>query len=300
MAVGKYQTCKGFSLLEVLFAVGISGILFLIIIQIYISVKQHSQFQQVNSDRLERARLATHILRTAVRQAGFIGCRAVTHYPDFLQVDNSKSLLPAGDQMMVVYHAIGENWQPDLPTAIQGKVKIGTDVIKVQHLGPSLSSVQQNMESNKQVLVSATLPFKAGDTVMISDCGHVDTFKLASVHSQGGLLLLNSMRNLNDRYHQYAAIGFIETQIFYIRQSPYMTPDDAPIFSLYLNDGSNVHEELVAGIEDMHVQILGNNPTEMPLVKITFKVNALLTNALWKKTSGDPISNDWEMWVALR
>lgn len=100
-SINRASSQQGFSLLEILIASVIGFIIMAAVLSLYVQFKDNFNYQQAQSDLLERGQTTSYLLRRVIQQAGDMGCARTTG--DYLKVTNfanSKS----GTQALEVRH----------------------------------------------------------------------------------------------------------------------------------------------------------------------------------------------------
>lgn len=232
---------SGTTLIELMISLTIVSLLVIGLTQIYLKIKASYRFQQALLETQENGRFVAHLLRAQIRGAGFIGC---------LKFDASLQL---NFPPLQFYKAEGRLWQPNLPPQLQGKVKPATDVIQIQGVGPNLSSLTRVMENQHELRVSKEQLFQVGDALIIADCLRAQRFTIAAVTVLKDSQILISYDPLKFRYEQFATVGKLRRDTYYIREASWTNQSGDNTYSLYKMDLNNTHLELVPGIEAMTV-----------------------------------------------
>jgi len=255
---------EGFSLVEFVIASALGLLLITSLYELYISNKNNYHLQEGLSRLQENGRLAGHILNQGIRGAGYIGC---SRYQDNFPLTN----IPAQTGMQFKpqdiikgYHASGRSWTPSLPKNLSRKVKPDTDAITVTQVVTPLASLVTDMTDTQHLLTTSNAKFKKNELLLISDCQHADVFKVsyASRSSRTTTQKITTAHPLHNYYKKYADVGELISTSYYIRKTTRKNNEGQRIYSLYrINSGSRA-EELIEGVQDMHIEYgVSNNDT---------------------------------------
>lgn len=243
----------GFSLTELMVTLAVTGIILPVVFTTYLNIKNHYTAQQALLQNQAEARLAIHLLRRAIYQAGYSACFALNasgeiNHHAITAFDFTRATALQG------YHATASGWQPSLPASLVGKVKTGTDVIKLMGVDFNLAVLKNDMLITDSLTVSPELSVKKGDILVVTDCIQADLFTVASVSNSANQQTIRSNEALSVRYRQNAGIGRLQIQSFYIRDTNRKNRAGDPIYALYSQGDNGISEELVTDIEDMRIR----------------------------------------------
>lgn len=239
----------GFSMVELLVATALTGILLAGVATIFIGWRSGSTATERMSQVQNRGRRALDELSTAIRSAGFPSCsRTPLH-----------GTLPNG----AAYSALRGHGAIPGGNAGLGSVP-GSDVLEVQVPRRAITStyLQQPMHSTDDVLhISSAIPsaVKAGDLILIHSCEARDFFIASSV-DEGVITPRAATKTTGELESAPSALNFafgigaellpIDTTLYYVGRSA--SADGSP--SLFRRRGQTTPEEIVAGIAAMHLR----------------------------------------------
>lgn len=281
---GRYQ---GTTLIELMISLIIVSILVIGFSQIYLKIKASYRFQQAILEAQDNGRFAAHLFREQIRGAGFIGCLKFSESMDL-------NFFP-----LRIYKAGSTTWYPNLPTQLQTKVRLATDVIQIQGVGPNLASLTRAMENNYELVVSKEQSFQVGDIVIVADCLHAYLFTIAAVTDRKDSQMLTSRSALKFRYDQFATIGKLKRDTYYIRKASWTNQSGDDIYSLYRMDVKNNHIELVPGIEAMQMSV-DESQVAGSLESVVVLSLSVATVERVKSDSGNRFHSPWELIVSSR
>ncbi|PZU42230.1 MAG: hypothetical protein DI568_18280, partial [Sphingomonas sp.] len=210
---------RGFSLIEFMVAAALGLLVLLGISRVFVAARVGYGLSEAKSRMQENARLAVESIQRDVRMAGHMGCvndgarmrnnEWFVHLPgtsnvrSFAGADFSDQFARAVEGFeangsapgasLSLTGALGGGWTPALPTALQGRVAQGSDVLVVRYLGPTRARVTAFTPnaSGARVTVDTTVtgPIQAGKTYALADCNQVSFFTAASVGGGGTTLV---------------------------------------------------------------------------------------------------------------
>ncbi|UTA47334.1 PilW family protein [Simiduia sp. 21SJ11W-1] len=261
----------GFSLVEILIALGLSAVLLFGVLQIFDANKRSGSLQQAYAEVQESGRIATEFIARDLRMADYWGCAPDSDSIfDHLDATDPDYATKAGD-------LVGENGlsgENDIPTAPVKQintvtVKPGTDTIRMRGSLP-LSGVK--VIDPYMVEVSATIHLSIapgvtipnGEILLISDCTGADRFsnsannatnaststttaKANLGHNTGSLgsgMVDNAIKKMSHTYTAGAQINRPFDRQYFVGQNA------SAGWSLYRLD-QGVASEIVRNVEDL-------------------------------------------------
>lgn len=285
----------GLSLVELLIALTLSGVLILALISLLLLGQQDLATLKAQNQIFSQARHVEIIFREAVQHAGYLGCRNL----DVLTV---KSKMPPNTPFTLAVALRGfasvndKNWQPYLPLA---HVAPQTDVIMLQFLSPKNSLLKQSMQTNtSRIVLAQNVTVSTNAIALISDCQHADIF-MVEHRSDNNF----SPPPLSHIYETNARFGVANSQFYFIRKTERNYFEKMPIYALYREDALQNATELVAGINQLHIEYSSEGEIFVSAKKIEdwnsvkkIKINFISEAALQNKI----ISHSFELIILLR
>ena len=136
------------------------------------------------------------------------------------------------------------------------KLAKDSDVISITHAVYPAADLVKTMTSSSQLLLNVAPRFKKNDRLIIADCETVDSFTVQSSRLLRSVKMrkIISKQTLSKHYPKYSTIAKLVQESFYIADSKRKNNRGEPIFSLYRRKLSGRSEELIVGIEKMHVR----------------------------------------------
>lgn len=211
---------KGFTLVELLITLLLASIVLAGAMRLYVMIQSHYVYAMASVRRQHDIALALRILQTAIRHAGFMGCR---------------SLVPK--QAVRVYAS-------DVPVVLQGKVKPGTDTVHIHHLASPLFFLTQSTRHGRVLQTSKVPTFNMKKTLLINDCEHAEFFSVDSVYGKNNQYQLYLKKPLRFSYQKGTTIGVVQEEAFFV------TPDHR----LMMRDGVGNVDEIMRGVTAMTVR----------------------------------------------
>lgn len=230
---------KGFSLLELLCVLVLGMLICSTLIELFFSYKRTHAMIDALATMQENGRFAAYQLRKYVSQAGFCGCSQLS--------TNLEVLQPA----LQIYQSREKNWVPDLPSEINLKPIIGSDIIVIHYMEPITTAFIKPVIQQLDTAYLAVDPvFKVGQKVILANCLQAETLTIKSVYraSSANYQCLQFTQPIQSAYALTAEIGLLKTAIFYVGQTTRKNTLNQPIDALYLIDETGKKTELVAGV----------------------------------------------------
>jgi len=265
---------RGVSLVEIMIAITVGLVLTAGVIQVFVSNKQIYRVQEALARLQENGRFAVDFLTRDLRGAGFVGCAGNTT-PIVNTLNNATSLLWNFASPMQGFEATGMSaWNPALDGSIVSALG-GRDVITVRRsVGDAVPVIGQApgaAPGSNPITVAAAVacpsvppnPLCDFDTptnpppnpiAMISDCINAAVFQVTNPDPSSGTINHivggtpgNATDALGKDFTNAADIVRMSTLTYYIRSGVLGRP------SLWRQDGVNLAQELVEGVEDMQI-----------------------------------------------
>lgn len=262
---------RGMTLVEILVALAISGVLLAGVMQIFVSSKQTYRFQESMARLQENGRFAIDFITRELRMAGYTGC--YNQDPASMEniLNDSTNFSWDINNLLQGYEATSPtSWTPTLDTgAINAKG--GTDVIAIRYMSSdSINLAPPNTTEKSAQLFLATGAdgqFAIGEILMVSDCGQASVFQVTNFQTAGGKVNVvhsnsgtytpgNSTPNLSMEYGIDAEIARLETGLYYITDAS-TTGEPTLIYESLTASGGTTSgltaTELIEGVENFQV-----------------------------------------------
>ena len=126
----------GFTLLELLLAMGLSAFILSGAYLLFASHRQSYMAQQGIIQVKESGQAVINVLRNHLRQAGSLGCSA---WNEKLRIFNQAASLPEHlpkefTEVVFSYQGFNNTWSPALPKYLKDRVRDNTDVLQQHYL----------------------------------------------------------------------------------------------------------------------------------------------------------------------
>jgi type IV pilus assembly protein PilW len=252
----------GMTLVEIMVAIAISGILLTGVLQIFLSSKQSYRVLEATARVQEAGRFAVSFMTEDLRMAGYTGC----YRGDLNPVDN---ILNDPNAFMSNINIpiegnewTGSGWSPPLDPLIAGEVLEGTDVVIIRgmandgiHLVPPYSnSAQLFVDPDGNTL-------NVGEVIMVTDCTNASVGQLTNLQTTGfGTNFVHSADNsftpgnsqplFSNTFGADAEIARLVTNVYYIGIGANGNPALFRRSLFGLNMGP---QELVDNVENLQV-----------------------------------------------
>ncbi len=278
------HTRQGFSLVELMVAMGIGLFLSGAVLSVYLA-QSRSYTSTTSQAAIQNAENAISALVTpVVRSTGFNGCTTLTQALSHL---NDGGPAPLGTQgalasMIVGYDAAGTagsgsaltiaqanaandpsvgDWSPSLESTLAGKVSTGSDVLVVLGATPNSSPVGviSIPSGSTTIALQSTTGLVAGQYGIVSDCLKASIFQLTAVsqgspgtisHTLGSGALAKSADALAVNYPAGAQFVPLQQTAFYVAHGQ---GDQSVLMRAIFSAGVWDVQPLVPGVESMQV-----------------------------------------------
>lgn len=240
---------SGFTMVELLVAMGLSAGLLFGVLQIFDANRQSSHMQAAFSEVQEGGRIAMEILTRDIRMANSWGCNK-----DAATVQ--KHILGGaagwGSEGIKAADNVGSILEGAIP------VKPGSDMITVMGAhGVALVREPYMLNSADNITVNTGATIPVGTNLVLSNCDGTDIFENTNA-STGGDGLISHATPLTQLYGADARLGVPFTHLYFIGQNP----DGA--WSLYRRVSDEDPEELVRNVTDLQIVYGIGNVTPAP------------------------------------
>ena len=252
------RAAAGFSLVELMVALGLSLLLLTGVVAIFTSSRVSYESTDQLSRVQETGRFALEQISRHLRSAGFPGCARQPR-------DVSTTLRNSGDLQWNFlegpvrgFNATGTNWLPALSATIEQAVPT-SDVLVVR--GPRLDAapmrITADMTGPTDVLTvnDASIVGTDGRVVMAYSCQGRSFFfaKQAGstlTHTAEATVPGNMTNSTSFRFFANAEVIPVETVVYFVRESEVLPGTN----SLWRRSGLATAEELVQGVDQMQVE----------------------------------------------
>ncbi|MDH5179401.1 MAG: PilW family protein [Gammaproteobacteria bacterium] len=283
---------KGMSLIEILVALIISGLLLLGVSTVYTASKRSYQTNDEIASMQENARFALQTLTQNIRMSGFIGCSSlnenvslVNNIDDPDNPGNPNPLYDVNLNTVAVGHQDTGAWNPPLPVT-PGNIVAGTSAISIRRGSNCAQKLAKDMISlTDPVTVTTTVNCKydVDQPVIVTDCYKSDIFMITAVTPAGGTLQLEHGAGKNYRptlSQSYSTAGksfvlSMYTKLYYIGTNP------GGGTSLYEVVNGSAPTELIPNVADMVIRYGRNSDNDLSVDRVE-KADAVPANS-WSK-----------------
>jgi len=253
---------KGFTLVEIIIAIGLGALIASGILHIYNGSRQTSTLSNSLTDIQTNARFAMELLTPDIRLAGFQGCADANQI--FLNSSNGHilaDLSPTEDlfrDSLRGFETTDEQWATDsfLANTFAGNnATPGSDVLTVMHASPDAVALNAAMITDRDAISLANNPmaFSSGDLLLIASCANAHLFRASAVDNNDLATHIfhdtshNSSAGLGATYDERAALHRFEVNTYFI------APDNSGTPTLFRQDSNGDVEALIQGAENMQV-----------------------------------------------
>ena len=252
---------NGFTLLELLLAVGLSAFILSGAYLLFASHRQTYMAQQALVQVQEGGQAVINVLRNHIRQAGSLGCSA---WNEKLKIFNQAASLPEHlpkqfSDVVFSYHAADNIWSPTLPKYLESRVRKNTDVLVVHQAHVYSTNVAQAMTTTQSSLILPNdLNLKIGDAITIADCTQADILQVSNISRSGNHWVIahqppyNISFQLSKTYNTNAEVSILQSAAYYIGDTGRYYANGESVFALYQYIGE--HQELVEGVNNLKVE----------------------------------------------
>jgi len=222
---------RGLTLVELLVALALQGVLLLMLVQLYSSGSGIVRYQAEASSIQDEASMILSLITFDVRGSGFAGCRSLDEYSPRIIAEDFAGFAGPADTLTV--HHQGSGWSP----AAGFSHGPGTDVLRVRYAGAGTYLTGNMAAENANIQVAGNPGgLAADDLVLITDCQKSDIFRATSVSSGSGTVTIahaNSNNTDNRLSKKYRA----NTQVFGLVEVNYFVASRGGVGGLYRQQG---------------------------------------------------------------
>ena len=254
---------NGYSLIEIMVALGISGILIAGLARVFTDVSRTFRLDAAIARVQENGRFSIDFLQKEFRLIGYQGCID----PDTITANviaDDPPALNVTQSALRGYEITSLGWSPAIGADIadlNGIAIEGSDVITIQRASDRKIGLTGNMATDNANVQLASNPanFQANDILIITDCETVDVFRATSVSSGGGNVTIahassaNTTNKLSKAYSVDASVMEYYSSTFYIAYTGRDNIYGNPIYALYQRDANGVKSELIEGVSNLQL-----------------------------------------------
>lgn len=253
----KFHTVIGMSLLELMISMTLGAFVIATLIELSLIAKRTYAANQALAHLQEDARFITLRINEDIYHAGYIGCLRLSE----VIPEKATALHFSADTRLVVFH--NGTSTASYPFPLLGKpAKPDSDVLIVQQQNPQAVAVI--LARHQEIQLTQAADFKAGDTILISDCNHAEIAHISRVW--GANLFLSA--DLAHEYEIGAQVGELSSWVYYIAATGRKNESNKPIYALYRRDlsGSATQpSEWVDNVDAMRIQLGVRQKSNSPI-----------------------------------
>ncbi|NRB40513.1 MAG: PilW family protein [Pseudomonadales bacterium] len=259
----KTQYHRGYTLIEILVALALSGFLLVGVLQIFINSKDIAKLTQGFTEVQDSGRFATEITSREIRRADYWGClrdtTAIFDHLDQSDDDWDASMLFTGESGIDGVESSAANLTFGLI-----KIKASTDIITLKGavaLGDLVIDKPYMTEGSARIHIKDASSIKLGQRLLITDCSGADLFTNTKNNPSTGVNhntgtvqnsevsdpVDNATKPMSHTYDGSAQILIPYTKTFFIGENP------VGGHSLYVVEDQSAPSELAPGVMDMQI-----------------------------------------------
>lgn len=232
---------SGFSLLEILLSVTLSAILILTVLQAFTVTKQLRRKQQALTSIMHQGRFVATVMKYAILQAGYTGCR-------HLHAVGFKLINPAPTLFSLIPYQIKHAGRH---TKIGSKRLLpDSDYLQTEAMSQA-ETIQSYNAKQRRIIVSRQTRFKKNQWLMISDCKQAQIFQIAKLKKRKHSQVIISQQALLTHFSNHSQLGFYQKNSFFIANTTrrYL---GKPITALYQQQNNKRHE-LIENVQGLAI-----------------------------------------------
>lgn len=241
---------KGFSIVEMMVALLISGIVLFTMSFMYLKGKNMLTAETASSQLQDNAQFSFFLLSSDIRNSGFKGCLSgysTQSYSTFYNAANDTTAYGANLNDIQGYSGGSSSWSPALPTtvsALKPAPIAGYDVLTLRGYYKDPIPLTATMASaTDKITLASTTGITAGSYGIVANCTNSSLIKVATVSSTQ----ITSDNTAGIKYAFSTTAQFYPQQLitYYVGQNPNLT---AGVYSLYRVVNSGTPQEIASGI----------------------------------------------------
>lgn len=267
------KTITGMSLVEMMLGLTLSMMIFNVVIELYLAATKLINVQNALLSIEENQQMLTHIFRTSVHTAGFIGCAKLTS--QFPIIQYPPYAITAANRIESFHSS---------------KMITGTQGITIRSMNTQTVGLIA-MQQNSMLEVSANQHFQQGDILVIADCKKAELFKIKNIIMMNHSIQIEPEARLQNSYASDAEIAHLQVDSYFIGKTTRKSVHGEPIYALYQSDVTGRVFELVEGVNDMQIQYINDSHDHLVSISLQLQLRAVGDYSLEKQVV---------MYVALR
>ena len=294
-SASKTPGALGFSLIELMVAITIGGILMGGAVSLFITNKETYTVTTDLSRMQESARFALDLIVRDVRMAGFFGC-----HDDLANITNSVTTPGVDGELWDTASALEGydedfvgSWSPSsfpLPTSPDPTILAGTDAITVRYMAPNMPEHEVVTSTTTTVTVNidpASDDFIAGGAAGVGDCGAADIFAVDSTAADVITVtgsLNRAYQGTDDTDESSAIAAPLQGVRYYVANNsagiPALHRTTIAVVAGSLTEDTN---ELFEGVENLQFLYgIDNNADDVPDVYVNAGDTGLVLDTDWR------------------
>jgi type IV pilus assembly protein PilW len=275
----------GFSIIELMLALALGMLVVTGIVQLFLTNTVAYNIQTGQARLQENGRVSLDIITSIVRNSGYYGCGPEwANIANLLNSSNNDLIYPVDIWRPIqAFHgatgipplALPEDSIPSRPGFRSEVAGVGADFFSVRHLSGRTARLAEVVQPDSDPVVATaadgSVPFSAGDIVLLSDCDQAAMFHLTGISVAGNEATLlrgsgvDPMQNESAdaslsqpsagtvrSYGRDAVVGRVVTTSFFVGPSTFENEAGNTVNSLWMRQGSQL-SELVLGVDDLRV-----------------------------------------------
>ena len=259
MIAPKHQQ-QGITLIELMIALVLGLVVTAAVIEIFLGARQVYQVQEAKARIQENGRFAMQTVTDGILEASYSGCatRSGVEINNTLN-NNDNYLWDFGTAIEGMEATSDSSWSPAMDSAITQPLG-GSDILTLRTISEPTIQVTKHPggtpPGSANLQVNSNNGLEQFDIVMVTDCLDAAVFQITSanpdtsgslVHNTGNGTPGNATKALGKNFEN-GWINKIQTKSLYIRNNSRGIP------ALYQRLNDNNAEELVEGVESMHIR----------------------------------------------
>lgn len=248
----------GFTISEIMIALGVSAILLGGVLQIYIGSKQSYRVQNALAELQENARFAIEKIATDIRIAGYQGCSNLDAIAVDSKMASANALSFEPSTILNGYEFDGSDWTPEFSGTAPAPVFANTDVLSVLAGSSCSARLNKSMSSESDSITvkgGNRCGFEENQVLLVTDCANSTMFVATDVSTDadGNLVIRheagtgNASGSVSKAFDKNAQIMALTARDYFVG------PNADGNSALYQRDLSAPPEEVVEGAENMQI-----------------------------------------------
>lgn len=269
----KQRRTAGFTLIEILVAIAIGGLLLSGIVQVFTSLKRTDRVAEALSRVQEAGRTALDTMTYDLRMAGYRGCADPGIEVDINIIANNPPTTQFTEDSLRGADVTGSGWATtkgytDLAaiedTTAARQARADSDVISIMRASEQSALLDEHDNASASTYVlNNPMGLAAGDVAMLSDCDTTDIFRVSSIGISGSRINVGHSSGQNTANALSKTYTNDNTQLMSFISNAYFVGDTGrtnnsgdTIYALYrydLNNPASAPQEIVDGVENLQI-----------------------------------------------